>query len=164
MISQSDLDICYTPAVELARMIKEKEISPVEVVNIFRERIEEINPKVNAFCTLTLDTARVEAKKAEQAVMKAEELGPLHGVPYSVKDLVYTKDVRTMRGSKIFENFVPEEDAPLVERLREAGGIMMGKTTTPEFGHKGMTDSPVTGVTRNPWNLDMIPGGLSGPT
>lgn len=162
MISQSDLDICYTPAVELARMIKEKEISPVEVVNIFRERIEEINPKVNAFCTLTLDTALVEAKKAEQAVMKGEELGPLHGVPYSVKDLVYTKDVRTMRGSKIFENFVPDEDAPLVERLREAGGIMMGKTTTPEFGHKGMTDSPVTGVTRNPWNVDMIPGGSSG--
>jgi len=162
MSSQSDLEICYTPALELARMIREKEISPVEVVNIFRERIDKINPKVNAFCSLTLDKALIEAKKAEEAVMQGEELGPIHGVPYSVKDLVYTKDVRTMRGSKIFENFVPNEDAPLVERLREAGGIMMGKTTTPEFGHKGMTDSLVTGITRNPWNTDMIPGGSSG--
>ncbi len=153
---------CYTGAVELARMIRRKEMSPVEVVTAFIRRIETINPKVNAFCTLTFDTALEEAKRAEQEVMAGKALGPLHGVPFSVKDLVYTKGVRTMRGSKIFENFIPQEDAPVVERLKNAGGIMMGKTSTPEFGHKGMTDSPVTGITRNPWNLEMTPGGSSG--
>ena len=100
--------------------------------------------------------------QAEQAIAAGKPLGSLHGVPFSVKDLVYTKGIRTMRGSQIYANFIPDEDAPLVVRLREAGGIMMGKTTTPEFGFKGMTDSPVTGITRNPWNLDMTPGGSSG--
>jgi aspartyl-tRNA(Asn)/glutamyl-tRNA(Gln) amidotransferase subunit A len=153
---------CYTSAVELARMIRRKELSPVEIITAYIRRIEEINPKVNAFCTATFDSAIKEARQAEQEVMEGKSLGPLHGVPFSVKDLVYTKGVRTMRGSKIFESFVPREDAPLVERLKKAGGIMMGKTTTPEFGHKGMTDSPVTGITRNPWNLDLTPGGSSG--
>ena len=154
--------IAFTPAVELARMIRAKEISPVEVVAVFAERIERINPKVNALCTLTLDQAREAAKKAEAAVMEGRPLGPLHGVPFSVKDLIHTGGIRTMRGSKIFENYIPSEDAPLVARLKEAGGIMMGKTTTPEFGFKGMTDSLVTGITRNPWNLDRTPGGSSG--
>jgi aspartyl-tRNA(Asn)/glutamyl-tRNA(Gln) amidotransferase subunit A len=154
--------IGFTPAVELARMIRAKEISPVEVAAVFAERIERINPKVNAFCTLTLDQAGEAAKKAEAAVMEGRPLGPLHGVPFSVKDLIYTGGIRTMRGSKIFENYIPSEDAPLVARLKEAGGILMGKTTTPEFGFKGMTDSLVSGVTRNPWNLERTTGGSSG--
>ena len=148
-------NICYNSGTELARMIRDKEISPVEVISIFIRRIEEINPQVNAFCTLTFDSAFDDAKKAEQAVMEGKPLGPLHGVPFSVKDLLYTKGVRTMRGSRIYENFVPDEDAPAVARLKKAGGIMIGKTTTPEFGFKGMTDSPLTGVTRNPWKLEM---------
>jgi len=94
--------------------------------------------------------------------MRGDPVGPLHGVPVSIKDLVLTKGVRTMRGSKIYEHFVPDEDAPVVERLRQAGAIMLGKTTTPEFGFKGMTDSPVTGITRNPWNPTRTPGGSSG--
>ncbi|MBW2085495.1 MAG: amidase, partial [Deltaproteobacteria bacterium] len=160
---QADTEsICYRPAVELARMIREKKLSPIEVVNAFLQRIEEINPKVNAFCTMTAETAVEEAQRAEQAVMDGEPLGPLHGLPFSIKDLVYTKAVRTMRGSKIYQDYVPDEDAILVTRLKDAGGIMVGKTTTPEFGHKGMTDSLVTGVTRNPWNTDLTPGGSSG--
>ncbi len=155
-------DFCYKSAVELARMIRMKEISPVEVVTAFIRRIEAVNPKVNAFCTLTFDSALEAAKQAERDVMEGKPLGTLHGVPFSVKDLIHTKGVRTMRGSKIYEHFVPDDDAPLVERLKEAGGIMMGKTTTPEFGFKGTTDSPLTGVTRNPWNLEMTPGGSSG--
>ncbi|MBW2062562.1 MAG: amidase [Deltaproteobacteria bacterium] len=143
-------------------MIREKKLSPIEVVNAFLQRIEEINPKVNAFCTMTAETAVEEAQRAEQAVMDGEPLGPLHGLPFSIKDLVYTKAVRTMRGSKIYQDYVPDEDAILVTRLKDAGGIMVGKTTTPEFGHKGMTDSLVTGVTRNPWNTDLTPGGSSG--
>ena len=89
-------------------------------------------------------------------------LGPLHGVPMSIKDLLITKGVRTMRGSPIYEQFIPAEDAPAVEKLKSAGALMLGKTTTPEFGYKGMTDSPVTGISRNPWNLERTPGGSSG--
>ncbi|MEE8400266.1 MAG: amidase [Desulfobacterales bacterium] len=157
-----NLPLCYTPAVDLARMIKSREISPVELVDAFLDRIDEVNPKVNAFCTITADAAREAAKKAEQAVMDGGELGLLHGVPFSIKDLIYTKAVKTMQGSRMYENDVPDEDAPCVERLKNAGGILMGKTATPEFGHKGVTDSPLTGVTRNPWNLDLTPGGSSG--
>ena len=94
--------------------------------------------------------------------MRGEPLGPLHGVPVSIKDLVITKGIRTMRGSKLYEHDVPAEDAPVVERLKVAGAIILGKTTTPEFGFKGVTDSPVTGITRNPWHLDRTPGGSSG--
>ncbi|MBI4767109.1 MAG: hypothetical protein HY787_21395 [Deltaproteobacteria bacterium] len=161
-IKPEDKSFFYTSARELARLVRRKELSPVEIIKAYIRRIETVNPMVNAFCTTTFDSAIKEAKQAELAVMKNKALGPLHGVPFSVKDLVCTKGVRTMRGSKIFESFVPQDDAPLVERLKKAGGILMGKTTTPEFGHKGMTDSPVTGITRNPWNLERIPGGSSG--
>ena len=94
--------------------------------------------------------------------MRGETLGPLHGVPVSIKDLVITKGMRTMRGSKLYEHDVPTEDAPVVERLKAAGAIILGKTTTPEFGFKGVTDSPVTGITRNPWHPERTPGGSSG--
>ncbi|MEE9557192.1 MAG: amidase family protein, partial [Candidatus Adiutricales bacterium] len=123
MNSVSEMErICYTPAVELAEMIRKKDISPVEVVNTFFKRIEDLNPKITAYCTLTMESALREAERAEQMVMAGEDLGLLHGLPYSIKDLVYTKSVRTMQGSKIYEEFVPEEDAPLVERLKAAGG------------------------------------------
>lgn len=155
-------DLCYMPASKMAAAIREKKISPVEIVDALLNRIEALNPKLNAYVTLTAAAARRQARKAEQAVMKGEKLGPLHGVPYSIKDLTITKGIRTMRGSRIHENFVPGEDPPLVERLRAAGGIMLGKTATPEFGWKGVTDSPLTGITRNPWNLKRTPGGSSG--
>ena len=155
-------DLCYMPAARMASAIRQKKLSPVEIVDALLERIEALNPKINAYVTLTAQSARREARRAEQAVMKKAPLGPLHGVPYSIKDLTITKGVRTMRGSKIYETFVPDEDPPLVERLRAAGGIMLGKTATPEFGWKGVTDSAVSGITRNPWNLGRTPGGSSG--
>jgi len=155
-------ELCFTPATELARAVREKRLSPVEITEAVLARIEALNPRLNAFCTLTAEPALAAARAAEQAVAAGKPLGPLHGVPYSVKDLVITKGVRTMRGSKIYEHWVPEEDTPAVGRLRAAGGILLGKTTSPEFGWKGVTDSPVTGVTRNPWNLDKTPGGSSG--
>lgn len=158
----SDLDLCYTPSTELFRMIREKEITPTELVKTIFSRIKELEPKLNTYTVLTEETALKEAKQAEEDIASGQELGPLHGIPFSIKDLVYTKGVKTMRGSKIYENYVPDEDAVLVERLKAAGGIMMGKTTTPEFGHKGMTDSLVSGVTVNPWNTEMTPGGSSG--
>jgi aspartyl-tRNA(Asn)/glutamyl-tRNA(Gln) amidotransferase subunit A len=158
----SDTDLCYMPATELAAAIRTKQVSPVEVVNVVLARIEQLNPRLNAFCLVTADAARQAAQAAEQAVMHGEALGPLHGVPVSIKDLVITKGIRTMRGSKLYEHDVPSEDAPVVERLKAAGAIILGKTTTPEFGFKGVTDSPVTGITRNPWHPERTPGGSSG--
>ena len=125
------------------------------------ERIERLNPTLNAFCTVTADAAMAAARAAEQAVTTGKPLGPLHGLPFSVKDLAFTKGVRTMGGSHIFANRVPDVDAPYVRRLHEAGGIFLGKTTSPEFGWKALGDSPLTGITRNPWNTNMTTGGSS---
>jgi aspartyl-tRNA(Asn)/glutamyl-tRNA(Gln) amidotransferase subunit A len=154
--------LCYMSAADLAAAIRAKNVSPVEVINAVLAQIERLNPKLNAFCLVTADSARQAAQTAEQAVMRGETLGPLHGVPVSIKDLVITKGVRTMRGSKLYEHDMPSEDAPVVERLQAAGAILLGKTTTPEFGFKGVTDSPVTGISRNPWHLERTPGGSSG--
>jgi aspartyl-tRNA(Asn)/glutamyl-tRNA(Gln) amidotransferase subunit A len=155
-------ELVFLPATELAVAIRHRKISPVDAVDAVLDRIERLNPRFNAFCTVTADAARREAKAAEATVMRGERLGPLHGVPVSVKDLVITRGVRTTFGSRIYERNVPDEDAPLVERLRAAGAIVVGKTTTPEFGWKGVTDSPLFGISRNPWNLDRTPGGSSG--
>lgn len=157
----NDLDLCYTPASTLAPMIRSKRLSPVELTRAVLTRLEKLNGHLNAFCTPTPEIALADARRAEDAVMKGERLGPLHGLPYSVKDLSFTKGIRTMSGSHIFATRVPDVDAPFVRRLREAGGVMLGKTTTPEFGWKGMGDSPLTGSTRNPWNLAMTTGGSS---
>ena len=151
-----------TDALTLARQIRRKEVSPVAVVDAVLHRIEALQPTVNAFITVTADEAREAARRAEAAVMAGEPLGQLHGVPFSVKDLLFTKGVRTTMGSFIFAEQVPGEDAVPVRRLREAGAILIGKTTTPEFGHKPLTDSPLFGVTRNPWDLSRTPGGSSG--
>src|SRR5262245_6435425 len=157
----SDSDLCYTSATELVGLIRAKKISPVELTDVVLGRIERLNPRLNAFCTLTAELARDAARRAEQAVMTGAPLGPLHGVPFGVKDLAFTAGVRTMGGSAIFEHRVPGTDAPFVRRLKEAGGVMIGKTTTPEFGWKALGDSPVTGITRNPWNTGMTSGGSS---
>jgi len=149
-------------ALTLARLIRTKEVSPVSVVDATLQRIEALQPRVNAFITVTADLARDEARRAEAAVMAGETLGPFHGVPFSVKDLLFTSGVRTTMGSLIFADQVPTEDAVPVRRLREAGAILIGKTTTPEFGHQPLTDSPLFGVTPNPWDLSRTAGGSSG--
>jgi aspartyl-tRNA(Asn)/glutamyl-tRNA(Gln) amidotransferase subunit A len=151
-----------TDALTLARQIRTKEVSPVAVVEAVLKRIETLQPTVNAFITVTVDEAREAARRAEAAVMAGDPLGPLHGVPFSVKDLLLTKGARTTMGSRIFADQVPAEDAVPVRRLREAGAILIGKTTTPEFGHKPFTDSPLFGATRNPWDLSRTAGGSSG--
>ena len=155
-------DLALMSATDLVTGIQARKVSPVEVVEGILDRIERLNPRLNAYCTVTADAARREARAAEAAVMRNDPLGPLHGVPVSVKDLVITRGVRTTFGSRIYERNVLEEDAPLVERLKAAGAIVMGKTTTPEFGWKGATDSPLFGISRNPWNPDCTPGGSSG--
>ena len=154
--------LCWIGARELARMIREREVSPVEVAEAHLGRIERVNPRINAYCTVTAEHARAAATDAEEALMQGDELGPLHGVPYSLKDLTATKGIRTTMGSKIFEHHVPEEDAALVKRLRDAGAVLLGKTNTPEFGCKPLTDNRIFGTTRNPWALDRSSGGSSG--
>ena len=153
-------ELAFMPASDLAALIRNQQVSPVEAVGAVLDRIAHLNPQLNAFCAVTADAARAEARAAEAAVLRGDRLGPLHGVPFSVKDLVITRGVRTGFGSRIFADNIPTEDAPVVERLKAAGGIMVGKTTTPEFGWKGTTDSPLTGISRNPWDLDQIAGRL----
>jgi aspartyl-tRNA(Asn)/glutamyl-tRNA(Gln) amidotransferase subunit A len=156
-------DLCWLSATELAALIRKKKVSPVEVVDAVLDRIERVNPRLNAYVTVTADQARAAARAAERAVgRKSGRLGPLHGVPFSVKDLVITKGVRTTFGTPLFRDTVPTEDAPMVERLTAAGAIMVGKTNTPTFGWIGATHNLLFGPTRNPWNLERTPGGSSG--
>src|SRR5262245_10184461 len=157
----TNTELCFTPASELVRLIRTKALSPVELMRAVLERIERLNPTLNCFCTVTAEAALASAKDAEQAVMRGGALGPLHGLPVSIKDLALTRGVRTAAGSFIYEHRVPDVDAPFVARLRAAGALVTGKTTTPEFGWVGLGDSPLTGSTRNPWNTAMNTGGSS---
>jgi aspartyl-tRNA(Asn)/glutamyl-tRNA(Gln) amidotransferase subunit A len=156
-------ELCWMPASELAAAIAKRKVSPVEVVDAALDRIARINPTLNAFVLVRDEAARKDARGAERAVMKrGARLGPLHGVPFSVKDLVITKDVRTTFGTPLYRDNVPTEDAPMVERLLAAGAIMIGKTNTPTFGWIGATHNLLFGITRNPWNTERTPGGSSG--
>ena len=157
----ADLDLCYTPATELGRIIRAKEISPVDIVKNSLERIEEVNPTLNCFCFTYPEEALEKARAAEQAVHSGNAR-PLEGIPLAIKDFTPTKGKRTTRGSKLLEDWVPDYSAVLVERLEAAGAIMVGKTATPEFAISSFTDSPLWGYTRNPWNTDRTTGGSSG--
>jgi aspartyl-tRNA(Asn)/glutamyl-tRNA(Gln) amidotransferase subunit A len=149
-------------AARLAEAIARRAVSPVEVVETVLDRIARLDGAVNAFATVTADLARAAARRAEEAVMRGAPLGRLHGVPFSVKDTLDTAGVRTTLGAVRFADRVPKEDAVVVARLQAAGAILIGKTTTPEFAHKGVTDGALFGVTRNPWAPDHTSGGSSG--
>jgi len=156
-------DLCWLSAAELASAIKRKRFSPVEVVRAVLAQIERLNPTLNAFVTVTVEQALKDARAAERALMKkGATLGPLHGVPFSTKDLVITKGIRTTFGTRLYADNVPTEDAPIVARLRAAGAIQLGKTNTPTLGWLGATHNLLFGPTRNPWNTDCTPGGSSG--
>lgn len=157
-----DRSLLRLAATDAAAAIRARRISPVELVDAVLDAAERTQATLNAFVTICAGSARADARAAEQAVTRGDPLGPLHGVPFSVKDLTWTRGVRTTMGSALFADFVPDEDAVPVARLRAAGAILIGKTTTPEFGHKPFTDAPLTGITRNPWNLAHTPGGSSG--
>jgi Asp-tRNA(Asn)/Glu-tRNA(Gln) amidotransferase A subunit family amidase len=162
-LRMSDHDLLFLSATKAAALIRRKELSPVEYVDAVLAAIDgPAGARINAFATVTAEAAREAAGRAEQAVINGDDLGPLHGVPINIKDLFATAGVRTAYGSVVYADNVPDHDDILVQRLRSAGAIMVGKSTTPEFGHKGMTDSPVFGVTRNPWNVDHTAGGSSG--
>ena len=158
----SNAELLFTPATAVASLIRRKKLSPVEYIDVVLAAIERLQPRLNCFVTVTADIARRAAKAAEQAVIAGDKLGPLHGVAVSIKDLIPTKGVRTTYGSVAYEDNIAERDDILVTRLRGAGAIMVGKSTTPEFGIKGTTEGPIFGVTRNPWDLARTPGGSSG--
>lgn len=155
-------ELCLMSAVEMAQAVRTRDVSVVALTDTVLARIEQFNPRLNAYCTPMADEARAAALGADAALAAGVETGPLHGVPVSVKDNLYVKDSRTTFGSKLQEHDVTREDCPLVERLRQAGAIIVGRTNSPEFGWKGVTDNRVFGVTRNPWNTDLTPGGSSG--
>lgn len=157
-----DIELAYMPAHHMATAVKNKQLSPVEIVRNSLERIEQVNPVLNCFCFVYPDEALKLAQEAESAVMRGEAVGPLHGVPIAIKDFTPTRGKRTTRGSYALENWVPEQDARIVEKLRAAGAIMVGKTTTSEFALAGFTETPLWGITRNPWDTGRACGGSSG--
>jgi aspartyl-tRNA(Asn)/glutamyl-tRNA(Gln) amidotransferase subunit A len=157
----NDEDLCFTPATELSRAIRSRQLSPVELMQAVIARAERLNPALNAICTPTYDAALDAARKAETELMCGGKLGLLHGLPMTIKDLALTRGVRTMGGSHLYRERVPQIDHLHVERLRSAGGIMIGKTTVSELGWKGNGDCPVTGISHNPWKRGMNAGGSS---
>ena len=158
----ADLELAYMPVTELTARIRNKQVSPVEVVANCLARIEEVNPRLNCFCFTYPEEALNKARAAEKAIMSGEPLGPLHGIPIAFKDLTPTRGKTTTLGSYVYQHWVPDVSSAIVEKLEQAGAIMIGKTTTPEFAYDGFTHSPLWGDTRNPWNPDRTPGGSSG--
>jgi amidase len=155
-------DLTFAPAVELLRLYRARKASPLEVMQAALDRIDAVNPRVNAIVTLARDAALWEARRATAALRRNATLPPLFGIPVGIKDVTPTRGLRTTYGSKLFEDHVPDEDALVVERLRAAGAIVIGKTNTPEFAFGPNTVNAVFGATRNPWNLDRTAGGSSG--
>jgi amidase len=155
-------DLTFAPAVELLRLYRARKASPLEVMQATLARIDAVNPKVNAVVTLARDAALWEARRATAALKRNATLPPLFGVPVGIKDVTPTRGLRTTHGSKLFEDHVPDEDALVVERLRAAGAIVVGKTNTPEFAFGPNTTNAVFGATRNPWDLGRTAGGSSG--
>ena len=155
-------DICFSSAVELVERIRRRDVSAGEVMAAFLAQIERVNPLVNAIPTLLPERAEAGAEAADRALAAGEAVGPLHGLPVAIKDLVPTRGIRTTFGSPIYADHVPDQDEIIVERLRAAGAVVIGKTNTPEFGAGSQTFNPVFGKTRNPYALDRTCGGSSG--
>lgn len=168
-MSTTSQDLTQSPAHELLALYRSGQASPVEVTRAVLQRIERVNPQINAFCLVDEKAAMASARASEARWVAHRQsgtpVGALDGVPTSIKDLILTQGWPTLRGSRTIDPNQPwDVDAPATARLREAGAVLLGKTTTPEFGCKGETNSPATGITRNPWNLNHTPGGSSGGT
>ena len=155
-------ELAFMSAVELAQSIRDKKISSLEATENFFQRIDQLDSQLHSYLTLCRDQALADARAADAAVQQGAEMGPLHGVPTSIKDLEATKGVVTTMGSAIFKNRVPDMDSIVVERVKAAGAIILGKTNTPEFGQSGTTENKLGEPCRNPWNTERTPGGSSG--
>jgi Asp-tRNA(Asn)/Glu-tRNA(Gln) amidotransferase A subunit family amidase len=158
----TDDELAFAPAWRLSEMLDAKEVSSFELTQLFLRRIERLNPELNAYLTVSVDVAVDQARAADDAIARGERRSPLQGVPVSIKDLMETKGIRTTRGSLVYRDWVPIADAIAVEHLRDAGAVFLGKTNTPEFGHRGTTENRLGGPCRNPWNPERTAGGSSG--
>jgi Asp-tRNA(Asn)/Glu-tRNA(Gln) amidotransferase A subunit family amidase len=161
-LKDEDRELAFTPVHKLVQMIKKKKLSPVELMGAVFRRIEELNPKLNAFLTLAEEEAMNSAKKAEEALSRGVDVGPLHGMPVAIKDLYNTRGMRTTSGSLVNRDYIPEEDGLLARRMKEAGGIVIGKTNVPEYGCANSTENKLGDACRNPWNSERSSGGSSG--
>lgn len=164
----TDTDLAFASIEQIGKLFRQRKLSPVDLTKLMLSRIEQLNPKLNAYLTVSAELALAQAKKAEAELFaprnqKARrDRGALHGVPISLKDNIYTKDIRTTAGSKILKDFVPQHDAAVVAQLKEAGAIILGKTNMHEFAYGVTTNNPHFGPARNPWDPTRIPGGSSG--
>jgi aspartyl-tRNA(Asn)/glutamyl-tRNA(Gln) amidotransferase subunit A len=155
-------DVAYASAITLLDLYRRRALSPVEATRFLLDRLDALQPQINAFCAVDRDGALEAAYQSEQRWLKGDQIGPLDGVPVTIKDLILTRGLPTLRGSHLIDRDQDwAEDAPATARLREAGAVLLGKTTTPEFGWKALGDSPLTGITRNPWARSRTPGGSS---
>jgi len=161
-VSEHNSKLLYKSATELKKLICAKKISPVEITQLVLNRIQEINPKTNAFLTVTAEQALRTARRVEKKILKGETVGLLAGIPTSIKDLEPMRDVRNTKGSLVFQDFIADVDQIAVERIKNADGIIVGKTNTPEFGSSGTTENKLGDDCRNPWNLKYVAGGSSG--
>ena len=157
-----DENLAFAPSHELAELIADKQVSPVEITQLYYDRIERLDDKLNSYLTLTKDNALASARAAEDAVMRGDALGSLHGVPISIKDLQMTKGVRTTLGSLAYKDNVPAADSAVVERVKATGAVILGKTNTPEFGLLGANENRLGDDCRNPWNTERTSGASSG--
>ncbi len=157
-----ETEICFKDAIDLARMIRTRKVTAAEMMAAFLTQIERVNPKVNAICTLVPEEALRAAEEADKCIVRGGTTGPMHGLPIAVKDLVLTKGIRTTYGSRIYKDFIPDQDALFVERFKASGAILIGKTNTPEFGAGSQTFNEVFDATRNPYDLTKTCGGSSG--
>jgi aspartyl-tRNA(Asn)/glutamyl-tRNA(Gln) amidotransferase subunit A len=164
----SDSDLAFASIEEIGKLFRKRKLSPLELTKLMLARIERLNPKLNAYNTVTAEVALAQAKRAEAELFAPpgrksyRDRGPLHGIPISLKDNIYTEGIRTTAGSKILKDFVPQHDAPVVARLKEAGAVLLGKTNMHEFAYGVTSNNPHYGPVRNPWDLARIPGGSSG--
>src|SRR5271163_1943988 len=158
----ADHDVAYASAVSLLDLYRKKALSPVAVTRLLLDRLDALQPKINAFCIVDHDGALAAARASEQRWLSGKAVGRLDGIPVTIKDLILMRGFPTLRGSRLVDPGQDwSEEAPATARLREVGAVILGKTTTPEFGWKALGDSPLTGVTRNPWDLSRTSGGSS---
>jgi aspartyl-tRNA(Asn)/glutamyl-tRNA(Gln) amidotransferase subunit A len=164
----SDTGLAFASIEEVGKLFRNRKLSPVELTTLMLTRIEQLNPKLNAYITVTAELALAQARKAEAELFAARgrkghrDRGPLHGVPISLKDNIHTASIRTTAGSKILRDFIPKEDAVVVAQLKDTGAVFLGKTNMHEFAYGVTSNNPHFGAVRNPWDLTRIPGGSSG--
>src|SRR5258708_18982741 len=164
----NDTDLAFASIEEIGKLFRKRKLSPVELTKLMLARIERLNPKLNAYITVTAELALAQAKKAEAQLFAPRgrkghrDRGPLHGIPISLKDNIYTKSIRTTAGSRILRDFIPQHDAPVVAMLKEAGAVLLGKTNMHEIAYSVTSNNPHYGPVRNPWDPARIPGGSSG--